>query len=333
MSAASQCLRLAAVVCSLACTNVSTLAYAAGVPAGTVIENTATVTYELAGVGVSVDSNPVSITVAERIDVVVTRQSPQMQVQPGETNRAILFRVTNTGNGTESFQLVLDSNVAGSDFNPVPSTTSIFFDTDASGDLSPGDTAYQEGVNDPDLAPDASVDVLIVNDIPASGPANGDVGLTQVTANAVTGTGLPGQSFPGQGDGNTDAVLGSSGGTARETGEYVIAGVEISIVKAQTISDPFGGNEPVPGASITYTVTVEVTSAGTATGAVFRDTVPEFTTYSPGTIVLNGGPLTDETDGDAGEIDTSSAPTVVVRLGDLAQATGPQVVEFRVTID
>jgi uncharacterized repeat protein (TIGR01451 family) len=333
MSAASLCLRVVTVMCGLACTDASSLAFAAGVPAGTVIESTATVTYEFAGVAVSVDSNPASITVAERIDVVVTRQSPQVLVQPGETNRAILFRVTNTGNGTESFQLALDSNMAGSDFNPVPSAPSIFFDTDGSGDLSPGDTAYQEGVNDPDLAPDASVDVLIVNDIPATGPVNGDVGLAQITAKAATGTGLPGQSFPGQGDGNTDAVLGTSGGSAAETGEYVIAAVEIAVVKAQTVSDPFGGNEPVPGATITYTVTVEVTSAGTATGAVFRDAVPEFTTYSPGTIGLNGGSLTDAADGDAGELETSNAPTVVVRLGDLAEADGPQVVEFRVTID
>lgn len=327
------CLRVAAVMCGIACTDASSRALAAGVPAGTVIENTATVTYELAGVEVSVDSNPTSITVAERIDVVVTRQSPQLQVQPGETNRALLFRVTNTGNGTEAFQLVLDSNVAGSDFNPVPASTSIYFDTDASGDLTPGDTAYQEGVNDPDLAPDASVDVFIVNDMPPSGPVNGDIGLSQLTANALTGTGLPGQSFAGQGDGNTDAVLGISGGSAAETGEYVIAGVEISVVKAQVVDDPFGGNEPVPGATVTYTVTVEVTSAGTATAAVFRDVVPEFTTYSPGTIVLNGAPLTDVADADAAELDSSSAPTVVVRLGDLTQADGPQVIEFRVTID
>ena len=36
---------------------------------------------------------------------------------------------------------------------------------------------------------------------------------------------------------------------------------------------------------------------------------------------------------DAGELDTTGAPTVVVRLGDLTQADGIQTVEFQVTID
>ena len=80
-------------------------------------------------------------------------------------------------------------------------------------------------------------------------------------------------------------------------------------------------------------MTVEVTSPGVATNAFIRDPIPQYTTYSAETIVLNGGPLTDAVDGDPGELDTSGAATVVVRLGDLTQADGPQVIEFRVTID
>jgi hypothetical protein len=53
----------------------------------------------------------------------------------------------------------------------------------------------------------------------------------------------------------------------------------------------------------------------------------------PGSITLNAGALTDAIDADAGELDTSGAPTVVVRLGDLTQADGIQTVVFEVTID
>lgn len=310
-------------------------AVAAGVPAGTVIENTATVSYEISGTPVSIDTNTTSLIVAERIDVVVTRQSPQVLVQPGDTSRAILFLVTNTGNGSEAFELAIDSNIAGADFNPDPASTPIYLDSDASGDLSPGDAPYQPG-DEPVLAPDASIGVLLVNDIPATGLVNGDIGLTELTATATTaagGTGTPGESFPGQGDGGTDAIVGTSGGTASETGEYLVAEVQVSIVKAQAVSDPFGGSEPVPGATITYTVTVEVTSAGTAASVSVSDPIPQYTTYSAESIVLNGDSLTDAVDGDAGEFDTSGAPTVVVRLGNLTQADGPQTVEFRVTID
>ena len=309
-------------------------ALAAGVPAGTPIENTATVNFEISGNAVSVDTNTTTVVVAERIDLVVTRQSPQLLVQPGDTNQAILFRVTNTGNGTETFSLAIDSNVAGSDFNPVPAVPPIYFDTDGSGDFNTGDVAYDSGVNDPELAADASIDVFLVNNIPGTGPVNGERGLTELTATSLTGTGAPGTSFPGQGDGGGDAVLGTSGGTAAETGEYLVADVEVTVNKSQVISDPFGGSEPVPGATITYTITVEVASAGTAANAFVRDPIPQYTTYSPGTIQLDGGALTDAVDTDAGELDTSgSPPAVVVRLGDLEQADGTRTVEFQVTID
>ena len=309
------------------------VALAAGVPAGTQIENTATVSYELSGSTVSIDTNTATLTVAERIDVVVTRQSPQVLVQPGESNRAILFRVTNNGNGAESFSLTINSNLAGNDFNPVPAAAAIVFDTDGSGDLNTGDVPYQPGVNDPVLAADASVDVFLVNDIP-TGPVNGDIGRTELTATSLTGSGAPGTNLPGQGDGGSDAVIGTSGGTAAENGEYVVADVQISIVKAQQVADQFGGTEPVPGAIVTYTVTIEVTSAGIASNAFIRDPVPVYTSYNAESILLNGNPLSDAADGDDGELDTSgTTPTIVVRLGDLEIGDGPQVVEFQVTIN
>ena len=62
--------------------------------------------------------------------------------------------------------------------------------------------------------------------------------------------------------------------------------MQLSVVKAQLVSDPFGGNEAVPGATITYTVTVEVTSAGTATNATVSDPIPQYTTYSTESIAL-----------------------------------------------
>ena len=88
-----------------------------------------------------------------------------------------------------------------------------------------------------------------------------------------------------------------------------------------------------PGATLTDTITVEVLNPGTATGATFSDPVPTLTTFFASSISLNGGNLTDGIDADAGELDTSGAPTVVVRLGDLTQADGVQTVIFTVTID
>lgn len=307
-------------------------ASAAGTAAGTVIDNAAQVDFDIGGINVTINSNTVSITVDERIDVVVTLQSPQVLVNAGDADRSLLFTISNTGNGDEVFRLAIDSNLGGDDFNPTPAIPAIYFDTDTSGDFSLGDVAYTPGTNDPQLAADESINVLLVNGIPA-GVANGDIGRSELAATSVTGTGAPGDVFANQGDGGVDAVIGTTGGSAADTGEYVVGDVVISIIKTVVIADPFGGTEAVPGATLTYTVTVEVTNSGTAVNSVLTDPVPTNTSYVTTSISLNGGGLTDANDADAGELDVSGVPTVVVRLGDLTQADGVQTVSFEVMID
>ncbi len=307
-------------------------AWAAGTAAGTIIDNTAQVDFDIGGTSLTRNSNTVSITVDERIDVVVTLQSPQVFVNAGEVDRSLLFTVSNTGNGDEVFRLAIDSNLGGDDFDPAPSVPAIYFDTDSSGDFSLGDVAYVPGTNDPQLAADESVNLLLVNGIPAA-VVNGDVGRSELAATSVTGSGAPGDVFANQGDGGVDAVIGTTGGIATDTGEYVVGDVVISIIKTVVVADPFGGTEAVPGATLTYTVTMEVTNSDTALNSVFTDPLPTNTSYVTSSISLNGGGLTDATDADAGELDVSGVPMIVVRLGDLTQADGVQTVSFQVTID
>jgi uncharacterized repeat protein (TIGR01451 family) len=278
-------------------------------------------------------SNTVGFVVAERLDVAVTGQSGQFVVSPGDVDRALLFTVTNLGNGDEVFRLSLNNVVAGNDFDPVSALPdAIFFDTDGSGDFNVGDVAYGAGTNDPDLAPDESIDVFIVHDIPGN-VANGQLGRSELIATAATGSGAAGTVYPTQGDGGIDAVVGVTTATATEFGEYIVDDVAVEVVKSQVVADPDGGTTPIVGATITYTINVEVLNSGTATAAVISDPIPNWSTYVPGSITLNGDPISDATDGDAGEYDITAAPTVVVRLGDLAQADGVQNVVFQVTID
>lgn len=313
------------------CGAFSAPAGAVGTAVGTVIENTAVVNYELAGAPLTIQSNTTTLAVAERINVTVTLQSPQIPVAPDDTGRALLFTVTNTGNGTEAFQLAIDSLIAGDDFDPTPAVPAIYFDTDGSGDFNAGDLPYTPG-DEPDLLADQSISVFLVNDIPSS-LANGLTGRSELTATSTTGTGTPGTVFAGQGDGGVNAVIGSTGGEAQDTGEYLISDVQVSAVKSQIIDDPFGGNEPVPGATLSYSIVVTVETAGTATASTVVDAIPAFTSYVPNSITLNGAAISDSADADAGEYDTSGTPSVVVRLGNLTQAQGPQTVEFQVVID
>ncbi len=308
-------------------------AHAAGTPAGTDIQNTATVDYTVAGSPASAVSNTDTVRVAEILDVVVTRSSPVVTVLAGATQEELLFVVTNTGNGNERFSLTpLSAGIAGDDFDPVLSTPPIYFDSDGSGDFSPGDVAYVAGTNDPVLSADASVAVLVLNDIPAGAP-NGGLGRSQLTAASLTGTGAPGTTFAGQGDGGVDAVVGTTGADGSEYGEYQVETLRMSVVKSSAVADQFGGSRPVPGARISYRVIVTVTGTDTAVAALFDDPVPANTTYLPGSLVLNGGALTDAADGDSGEFVALPAPRLRVRLGDLTQAQGAQTIDFAVTID
>lgn len=314
------------------CLVLSNPAAGAGIAVGTIIENTANITYDLAGTSLALRSNTTTIVVAERINVVTTLQSAQVLVRANDTDRALLFAVTNTGNGTETFVLAIDSVLGGDDFDPLPATPSIYFDTDGSGNFNAADQAYTVGTNDPVLGPDESVGVFLVNDIPAT-VVNGELGRSQLTATSATGSDVPGTVFANQGDGGVNAVIGATGGTSSDFGEYLVSDVLINVLKAQSITDPFGGTESIPGATLTYTITVEVASAGTATASVLRDAIPTFSTFVANSITLNGAAISDAVDADAGEIDSSGVATVVVRLGDITQADGVQTVVFQVTID
>jgi uncharacterized repeat protein (TIGR01451 family) len=307
-------------------------AHAAGVAAGTSIDNTAQVAYQVGSVNATATSNTSSVKVAEILDVVVTAQTPSVPVLAGATQRAMLFRVTNTGNGAESFHLQMTSVLGGDDFDPTAATPSIYLDTDSSGDLSAADQPYAAGSNDPVLNADAFVTVLVVNDIPG-GVTDGNRGFSRLTAVARTGSGTPGTAFAGQGSSGTDAVVGTTGGDGEATGQYLVAGIAVNAVKSAAVADQFGGTRPVPGARINYTIVVSASGTGTAGAAVFNDDIPANTSYVPGSLRLNNAALTEAADTDAGDFSTTPNARVRVQLGNLTQASGSQTIQFAVTIN
>jgi uncharacterized repeat protein (TIGR01451 family) len=307
-------------------------AFAVGIPAGTTIDNTASVSYSVGTVTSTATSNTTTVTVAEILDVVVTVQTPSVPVAPGATQQVIRYRVTNTGNGPETFHLVMNDAIAGDQFDPVAATPSIYLDSDNNGSLGASDAAYVAGTNDPALNADAFVTVFVVNNIPNS-VTDGNIGRSSLAADARTGTGAAGTVFAGQGAAGTDAVVGTTGAAAIGTGEYLVQGVTINVTKSQTVVDQFGGTTPVPGARINYSIAVSATGTGSATAVIFADNIPANTTYVPGTLALNSVALTDGADADAGSLETTPATHVRVQLGTLTQASGVQTIQFAVRID
>jgi uncharacterized repeat protein (TIGR01451 family) len=307
--------------------------HAAGTAAGTNIQNTAQVSYDVGGTAVTTASNATTLTVAEIINTNVIALTNSVSVAPGATNQVLQFRVTNTGNGPEKFHLTPNSTIVGDGFDPVLATNSIYFDTDGTPGLNTAtDTLYVPGSNDPNLLADASIVVLVVNNIP-SGLANGLQGRSEVSAAAFTGTGTPGTVYAGQGVSGADAVLGTTGGKGNSNGVYVIGSIALNAVKSQVISDQFGGTQPLPGATITYQIVVTPSGTGTASNVVFNDGIPVNTTYKTGTLKLNGAALSDASDGDAGQFIASPATQVSVALGTLTAASSAQTISFAVTIN
>ena len=304
-------------------------ASAAGTIAGTTIDNVATATWELPGGGeTSVSSNIVTLKVDELLDVTVASGDPaDVSTQPGQTGQLLTFLVTNAGNGAEKFTLSAIANGGGDDFDP--SVASIILDGNGNGAYDAGlDTLYVAGVNDPELDPDESLAVFILSTIPAS-PADGDRGRIDLGAVAVTGSGAPGTSFPGLGQGGGDAVVGATGADGSDDGWYRVAAASLAFVKSASVADPFGGASQVPGATITYTLAATVSGSGSLANLRVTDLVPAGTSYTAGSITLDGGALTDAADADSGSF---TGTGISVGLGTVA-AGSTRTVTFKVKID
>lgn len=309
-------------------------AYAAGTPAGTVILNQASVNCTVSGAPLTVSSNVNTVAVAEVLNVNLASQDtpPGVSVTPGQTGRPLTFLVTNTGNGSNSFSLTTNDALGGDQFNPT--VTAIYLDSNGNGVYDAGiDTLYVPGTNDPVLAQDASRAVFVLSSIPGAGLAQGDRGDVRITVTSRDGSGAPGALIAGGGDGGTDAVVGFSGGAQSATGGYVVSGVNVTMLKSAAVIDPFGGSRPQTGATVRYTISVNVSGTGTAAGLIVTDTVPVNTTYTPGTLRLNSSPLSDAADADAGDVNATTPGAVTVRLGNLTSASLAQTITFEVTIN
>ena len=306
----------------------ATPAFAAGTPAGTSIQNVATATYDTPAGEASVDSNMVELKVDELLDVTVSWADPaDVGTAPGLTGQVLRFTLTNGGNGAERFQLATVGTGGGDDFDPA--VGGIYLDTNGNNAFDAGvDTAYVAGSNDPELGPDQSMSVFVLSTIPASAE-DGDRGRVQLTAAAATGTGAPGTSFAGLGQGGGNAVVGATGADAEDDGWYKVSKAAIGFVKSAAVTDPFGGSNRVPGATITYTLAATVSGSGSLANVRIADAIPAGTSFAPGSITLEGSALTDADDADSGKF---TGTGISVGLGTLA-AGASRTVTFKVKID
>src|SRR5688572_17205376 len=170
-------------------------AYAVGTPSGTTISNQATVDYSVAGVNqTQITSAAATFVVDSRIDLSVSEVSTNAtQTNPGQNNVLTSFRVSNTGNSTQGYQLSVTNEASGATLfgqtdNQEVNNLRIAVDADGNGTYDAGtDTA----TNINSLITDAdgeSVVVFVLADIPVAATNNQYANVRLQAIAAVPGT-------------------------------------------------------------------------------------------------------------------------------------------------
>ena len=268
-------------------------AFAEGTAEGTVISNTATVSWtDGNGNARSQLSNTVQTTVTQIASVIITPDTLSAAGLPGDTI-AFAHTVENNGNGDDTIQLSVTT---------VPGwTVALYRDNNGNGTYEPGtDTVVADtGV----LAAEATFPLLVVVTVPSAAADGASASFT------VTGT----SAFdPAVSDTATDTVN--------------VEAPNLTIIKSVDKATA------APGEVLTYTVVVANAGARDAGSVVVTDPVPGFTTFVSGSITLDAVAKTDGADLDEADHNVSNAGAVTVNLGVLAPGA-TRTVTFQVTVN
>jgi uncharacterized repeat protein (TIGR01451 family) len=224
-------------------------------PAGTQIINSAQVTYQA--------QNGLTFTVVSNAEVMVVGQvggvdvdPPGVSVADPGTTATFVHTLKNVGNGTDSFTVVARSQAGW----PVR----IYRDANGDGTLDPGDPLVSGPIV---LGMGSLANLLLATDVPPLASLRG----TTDTIHLV-GTSL----------------------FDRAVGDSLIDQLQIrSVGILVTLTKSVDRSSATLGDILTYTVTYVATGASSATNFQLLDPIPFGATYLPGTIRLNGAPLTD----------------------------------------
>jgi len=330
-------------------------ALAAGTASGTDISNSASLDYTVNGITQNQkNSNTVTFKVDKKVDLtVVTSDSALVQVTPGAINQVLTFTVTNTGNDTQDISLSAVA-LANGTADPFGGSTSDNFDSDISNIsifVESGDNAGFQPLEDTatyidELAVDIPVVVYIVRNIETT-RVNNDTAVYALVgqiraggAGGALGAALSQTALGDVADDQVDTLFADAAGSDDNANEanhsdrsgFLVVTAEMNADKEQTIV----GGYAIPGATVTYSITVENTGSAVATSVIVTDGIPANTTYATIT-ACNGAPewhlistgnwtATDPGDGSA---DVDQIRCTIASIS----ASASDTVSFQVTID
>lgn len=274
----------------------------ADVPVGTEITNEAFVDYvnpdTVAYPTIRANGPGASAFVSQSYDVVVVPDQASFH-DPGD-EATYQFSISNTGNGTDNFNISYTSTFW---------TWAFYWDFDGDGIVDAEDVlltdSNTDGVIDVGNMVQGQVDYIIgVTTIP---DATGD-GVSDVMTMTATSIGDP----------NTTPISASAIATT------TITAPTLSLAKTVTPT----GDQP-PGTTLTYRLDIINSGSGSAIDVIITDAIPTNTTFVAGSLTEAGISQSDAADGDAGSFSGTAAVFHIPSLGP----GGTTYVIFQATIN
>ncbi len=290
--------------------NLSTL-FAKGVSAGTVIQNSATLSFSLEEETFSIESNVEKSVVAQLIDVKVSWMDTRaVLVSKGEKDKVLTYKVMNNGNGKDRYTLVADELDYKSEF--ALKKRKVYLDINNNFRFDSSDRERKSVALEADKEQLVFVVSKIDKELLASSGSQSFMNLKAISQ--VGGSGEKGTIHEGKGVDGVDAVDGFSGGMSEDEGSYTLLSANVILNKNVTI-DKDG--------LITVTLTVTVGGEGSVKDVNIVDEIPVQTIYVRRSIKLDSRFLNDQGRYkknraqvlvSLGELDTSSYHTITYNL-------------------
>jgi hypothetical protein len=331
--------------------------------AGTDIDNTVTVNYQVGGVDQTEETASDTFQVDRVINLTVAASdNATTSVSPGQNDSdtpppVTTFVVTNTSNEVLDFQLAVANQGGGAAPNGGTDNFDVgalqIFVDNGDGIYNPADDT-QTFIDE--LGVDANVTVFVIGSIP-NAQVNGDVAAVTLTATAREGGTVGGtvgaaitedtgadtdgiETVFADGAGDTDA---NRDGSFSATDDYTVQAADITVRKISTvISDPVNGTtnpKAIPGAVVEYCIAIgNASGVADASSITISDPLLANITYDSSFGNLLNGTITGDiatsftcnADGAAGG---SFASNTVTGTIPTVAAGDARTLVFRVTVD
>jgi len=326
---------------------------AVGTASGTDVLNSVTVDYKVNTVDQTQLSDTATFKVDNKVWPIVTMTSGAT-VTPGQSDQVLTFLLTNNGNTTQGYRIEQANSTVGDSYDM--DSVQRYYEVATAGWASGDDTEVTTTNRQFDLAAGATKIIYIVADVPLSATNTQtatydllittlDAGTEDVTADndGVDWTSGSVQVVYAEGTGGPHASDADNDGLDSVTATYTVSSAALTIVKSQDVTaDGFstGPNfKAIPGATVTYTLTLANTGAQTAATMSVADTLPATMTYVVNSVDVddgNGNSDTNITDSNSGA-NTGATVTISGQLITVSTftvlAADTAVITFDATIN